>query len=131
MSAARDSARGVFFNLFGGLPFCRTQLPIAKLFVNGDELPHQGAESLVLRNLLAGALDGRPGGNDPSDRFPFDWMSEGIRRAMACGALAGAVAGGLAALAIALDQRARAHVAHFSELGAQVIAFEQQEFGVG
>ncbi|MDE3165135.1 MAG: hypothetical protein KGN36_04960 [Acidobacteriota bacterium] len=41
--------------------FGRTQLQIAKLFVDGNETPHLDAKSLVLRNLVPSVLDGWPG----------------------------------------------------------------------
>jgi len=88
----------IFFNFLGGLGFGRMQLQIAELFVDGDEFPHQGAESLILRDLLPGALDGRADGNDAGDRLSFHRMSEGIRRAVTGSALPGAVASRLAAL---------------------------------
>jgi hypothetical protein len=43
--------------------------------------------------------------------------------------LPGAVAGRFAALAEALSQGPRAHVANFVELGPEVIAAEQEDFG--
>jgi len=122
ISSASSSARAVFFigaGLGAALPL---QFDITDLLAEADEFAHKSTKAPVLVNLLAGALYGGALGNDPGNGFAVDRAGEGELRAVPPIAFLGTVAGGLAATAVAFDERTRAQLADGSQLLTDLFA---------
>ena len=126
MSVARSAASEVVFNRGLARSGRRRHLRIANLFADRDQLPDQIAKALVLRDLLAGALDGSSLGNNAGHRLAGDRMGQRITRSVTGRILLRAMAGRLATLAETLDQRPRTHLANLHQPRLQLVALDLQ-----
>ena len=73
ISAASSPSSAVFFN---PCLWRLSQLSIADLFGDGDQLPGQLAEAMILVELFAGSLYGGASGNDVGHGLAGDSVSQ-------------------------------------------------------
>jgi hypothetical protein len=104
------------------------QLRGADLLTDGDQFPHQVAETAILGDLRFGAFDSRALGNHLGDGFSSDAMSQRIRRTVSWGILQGTVAVGLATLTKARGQKTGAQIVDVGQISGELIAFFPQCF---
>lgn len=94
-----------------------------------DQRFGQRTEALMFGDLLTGLLDARRR-DHRRDRLAGDFARERPARAVPPGALAGAVAVGLATASVALHQGTRPQVSHVGQLGLQRVAPVAKRAGV-
>ena len=125
----RVTASEAFFIVLG-FRSSLAKLPVADLFGDGDQLPNQLAETMVLVELLARSLHRGASWNDPRHGLAGHRAGKRMGGAVSLGALLGAVAGRLAALAEAGHKGAGAHLTDVGELVQQLIALQHEDLKV-
>src|ERR1700674_1393205 len=128
MSMAKRSATRFFFSLARRERFRIPQLGGADLLTDGDEFPHQIAETAVFSDLRLGAFHRWARRNHLGDRFPTDAMSQRIGGTVSWGILLGAVAVRLATFTETRGQKTGTQIVDVGHASGELVAFIPQCF---